>query len=159
LRDIGITDSADEGAAACVIKWKDANEVFEAAGEAIGAIIGLGVGIAQVAIGREDDALAGLKSDAGVGPDIGAIENEFLGEKLLGGGGGGSTGLGRGLRGGLGSLLRCGRCWAASPPTSCAEKRGGKTRVRARNTKENREGNLACVAKGVLLVSWLLSHK
>jgi hypothetical protein len=86
LRGVLVADARDERAATCVVERKDAEEIFEAARDAIGRVVGFGVGVAQGAGGGEEEAFAGGDVDGGVDPELVAGELNFLGETGPGGG-------------------------------------------------------------------------
>ncbi len=106
LRDVGVADSGDERAAAGFVERKDAKKILEAPGEAVGAVVGFSVGVAEFALRGDDGVLTGFERDCCVGPYFCAIESEGFGEDFFCGGcGGGFCGL-RG--GGRRELLRFG---------------------------------------------------
>ena len=86
LREGGIADTADDCAAACGVVGKNANEVFEVAGEAGGVGVSLSVGVVHFAGDGGDDVFAGLNGDAGVDPGLIAGDGDVLRDAAFAGG-------------------------------------------------------------------------
>jgi hypothetical protein len=86
LRYLRVADAADQSTAAGTAEGQDAQEVLEAARNAIGSVVFLGVGVAKLAGSGDYNVLAGLHVDAGVGPELIAGNLNFLGEAALAGG-------------------------------------------------------------------------
>ena len=97
LSEGGVSDTTDDGAAACSVVGKHANEILEIAGEAAGVSVGFVVGVMHFAGDGGDDVFAGLNGDAGVHPGLIAGNGDVLREAALAGRNGGGWGGGLGL--------------------------------------------------------------
>jgi hypothetical protein len=85
LRCILVADAADDGTATGVIEGKDAQQVLESTREAVWVIVRLGVGIAELSGGREDDMFPGLNINAGIDPGFVAGQLHLLRDAFLAG--------------------------------------------------------------------------
>ena len=85
LCDVRLSDAANQRAAASAVEGQNPQQILEAPRNAIGAVVFLGVGIAQLASRGDHDVLAGLHIDSRVGPKLLAGDLHFLGDAALAG--------------------------------------------------------------------------
>ncbi len=86
LRNFRIADAADQSAAARAVERQNPEQVLEAARDAVGVVVFLGVGVAELARRDDDNVFAGLHVDSGIGPGLVAGNLNFLGDAALAGG-------------------------------------------------------------------------
>ena len=88
LGGVLVADACDNGAASRFVVGKHTNEIAESAVQALRAIVFLGVEVAELAFGGDEDVLAGLNVHTGIKPRGFACELQLLREALLAWGGG-----------------------------------------------------------------------
>ena len=86
LRNFRIADAADQSAAASAVERQNPEQVLEAARDAVGTVVFLGVGIVELARRGDYNVFAGLHVDSGIGPGLVAGNLNFLGDAALAGG-------------------------------------------------------------------------
>src|SRR5260370_10489954 len=86
LRDFRIADAANQSAVGSAAEGQNPEEILEAASDAVGAVVFLGVGVAEFARRGDDNVFAGPHVDSGVGPGLVAGNLNFLGNAAFAGG-------------------------------------------------------------------------
>jgi len=107
LRDVSVADATDQRAASGSVVRKNAQKILEAAGETVGAVIFLGVGVAHNSFCGGDNVFAWRHLNAGVEPVGVALQRKIFGNpSLCAGRRKGGDGLGNGQL-----LSRWRVCW------------------------------------------------